>query len=333
MPVPDRSPLKALEQLPAFGDHGKLLSVQWQDVQKKRLSSLSAWSATEVKPHIKPDLPLFYMFGGPDFLSAYQVYPGAPQFILCGLEPVGRVPALEEMPKDGVESALNQLDSLLEPMLRQGFFITRVMDKTLRQGQVYGVLPLLYVFLARTGNQIVSVEYLKLSETGKLTAVPETLEDTSGVKGVKITFTGSEASGRQELYYFREDLSDKALSRDGRFLVYLGALGPANSYLKAASYLMHMKEFTTIREFLLAHSSSILQDDSGIPYRYFPTTTWTVTLYGKYTKPINDFPWGMQPDLQKAYQAAGAAKPMPFKTGYGTREDANLLFAIKNAVK
>lgn len=333
LPVSDGSPLKPLERLPAYQEQSKLLSAQWQRVQQKRWSSLSAWAATEVRPHINAGSPVFYMFSGPDFLNVYLIYPGAPRFVLCGLEPVGSVPPLEGMATENIETALRSVHASLQPALHLGFFVTSDMSGALRHGEVYGVLPLLYVFLARTANAITSVEYLKLSETGKLAGVPEDSKERDGVKGVKITFTHAGASASQELYYFREDVSDKALRRDDRFLRYLSALGPGNSYLKAASYLMHAKEFTLIRDFLLSRSASILQDDSGIPYRYFLTGGWQVSLYGNYTKPISDFKWALQEDLQKAYHTPGQVKPMPFRTGYGTRENANLLFATRAVMK
>jgi hypothetical protein len=329
MPVSDGSPLKALESLPAYQEQSKLLSDQWQHLEKKRWNSLSAWAATEVTPHINAGLPVFYMFGGPDFVNVYLIYPDAPQFVLCGLEPVGSVPPLESMSTEDLEAGLRGIHASLEPMFRMGFFVTKDMIEALRHGDVYGVLPVLYVSLARTGNSITSVEYLKLSEAGKLTGVPEDSKNRDGVKGVKITFTHAGASASQELYYFREDVSDKALGHDNRFLNYLNALGPGNTYLKAASYLMHLKDFTLIRDFLLSRSASILQDDSGIPYRYFLTESWHVTLYGNYTKTIKDFKWAFQDDLQKAYQSSSEVKPMPFKTGYGTREYQNLLFATR----
>lgn len=333
MPVSSGSPLKALEGLPAYQEQSRLLSAQWQRIQQQRWSSLSAWSATQVRPHVNAGSPMFYMFGGPDFLNAYLVYPGASQYVLCGLEPVGRVPPLEDMPPEDVETALRNVRASLQSPLHLNFFVTSEMRGALRHGEVNGVLPLLYVFLARTANAITSVEYLRISETGKLTGVPEDSKERDGVKGVKITFTHAGVSASQEVYYFCEDVSDKALSRDDRFLHYLNALGPGNSYLKAASYLMHAKDFTLIRDFLLSRSASILQDDSGIPYRYFLTGGWHVTLYGNYTKPISDFKWAFQEDLMKAYHTPGEAKPMPFRTGYGTRENANLLFATRAVMK
>jgi hypothetical protein len=135
------------------------------------------------------------------------------------------------------------------------------------------------------------------------------------------------------LYYFRTDLSDAALKNDNRFLLYLAAQGQENCYLKAASYLMHTKEFSQIRDLLLSQSATILQDDSGIAYRDFAPGRWQIALYGNYEGPVSSIAWAVQPELKKAYALPGAVKPISFKTSYRRKEFANLLFAIAMGAK
>jgi len=65
--------------------------------------------------------------------------------------------------------------------------------------------------------------------------------------------------------------------------------------------MTHHKNFSTIRGLVLAKSAAVLQDDSGIPYRYFDAANWRVQLYGNYEKPYGSFAWLEQPDLRKAY--------------------------------
>jgi len=68
------------------------------------------------------------------------------------------------------------------------------------------------------------------------------------------------------MYYFTSDLSDDALKRNPALLRFCESLGPVNSLLKAASYLLHASNFTNARNFLLQNSVAVLEDDSGIPY-------------------------------------------------------------------
>ena len=70
-----------------------------------------------------------------------------------------------------------------------------------------------------------------------------------------------------------------------------------------------------------------MQDDSGIPYRYFDNASWNVQLYGQYQRPYGSFRWLEQPTLRKAYES-GNAKPLSLRIGYGYSKIAsNLLLA------
>ncbi len=331
--VAESSPLQKLEQLPDYRKYAEYLSTMWQTAQKERWDAMTAWAQSEVWPHIKAGLPLFYMFGGPDFLNAHVLYPDAPRYILCGLEPIGRVPALESLPEEKVMHAVTSLGVSLKSMFEQGFFFTKDMQEDLNRSEASGVLPLLYALVARSGNQITDVHYIKLGEAGDVQTVTGENPVKEGARGIRITFVRKNGAPSQELYYFRTDVSDEAQKNDNRFLRYLAAQGQGNCYLKAASYLLHTKAFTQIRELLLSQSATILQDDSGIAYRDFPPGKWKISLYGNYEGPVSSIPWAKQPELKKAYEAPGAVKPISFKTSYRKKEYANLLFAIATGPK
>src|SRR5207245_11261446 len=78
----------------------------------------------------------------------------------------------------------------------------------------------------------------------------------SPAEGVKITF--SHGGAPQTLYYFKTDLSGGG----NAFLKWCAARGPGVSLIKAASYLMHGEGFSGVGNFLVEHSSLIVQDDS-----------------------------------------------------------------------
>ncbi|MGA2263201.1 MAG: hypothetical protein ABSH28_17430 [Acidobacteriota bacterium] len=333
MPVPETSPLAKIEQFQAHEEQADFLAAEWQKIQTERWNAMTAWAATEVRPNIRTNAPLLYMFGGPDFLNAYILYPDASRYVLCGLETIGRVPPFESWPETKVSAVLRDLSSALKPALEQGFFVTKNIGGSLLKNEVYGVLPLIYVMVVRSGNEITDVQYVKLSESGEVIVLPGDDPVKEGARGVKINFVHKKGAAPQEMYYFRTDLSDAAIKGDKRFLNYLSTLGPANCYLKAAQYLMHQKEFSQIRELLLSQSSTILQDDSGIPYRSLDLKKWKISLYGNFIGPISEISWAVQPELKKAYAVPGAVKPLPFKYSYGSKEKANLLFATQATSK
>ena len=93
--------------------------------------------------------------------------------------------------------------------------------------------------------------------------------------------------------------------------------------------MVHKQEFSIIRERVLSNSVAVLQDDSGVPYRFFAAAPWTVQLYGTYVQPYGSFRWLQQPDLRDAYVSSGP-KPLNFRIGYGYgRIPSNLLLARK----
>ena len=86
-----------------------------------------------------------------------------------------------------------------------------------------------------------------------------------------------------------------------------------------------------MRSLILGQSTSILQDDSGMPFRFLRPPDWRVTLYGHYEKPVKDFNYGYQPDLARAY-ASGQPKPLPFSYGYHWKDGfSSVMFAVRSA--
>ena len=129
----------------------------------------------------------------------------------------------------------------------------------------------------------------------------------------KITFTGDDKQ-LQTLYYFRTDLSNNGTEHSG-FLKFCEQLGGSDSLIKSASYLLHSDEFSQVRNFLLDHSTTIVQDDSGVRLKQFDLSGWDVEPFGKYVRPISLFSRNYQPDLHGFY-VKRHPNPLRFSFGY-----------------
>ena len=164
------------------------------------------------------------------------------------------------------------------------------MKTQLREGPVYGTLPILYVFLARTGKTIHELNLVSLDEQGNVQIADDLVTNKSArsaAPGVRIVF--SDGNGpNQTLYYFSTNLADGSFERSG-FAAFLAKLGPADSLIKSASYLLHKPQFANVRRLLLDRSATILQDDSGIPLAYFEAKRWQLQAFGHYAGPISMF--------------------------------------------
>ena len=291
LPVRDAG-LAALAAQPAWAAHAENLGRAWTRMDQRQLVKVRAWAAANIPAANRSSSPVFYFFSGPDFLYAQTFFPNSANYILCGTEPIGTVPDLAQMPPAALEADLGNLRHALETMLTTHYFITKDMRVDLTRGQVAGTLPILYVFLARTGCTIRSV--------------------STNAGCVQIEFTGP-GGQRQTLHYFKTDLSNGG--GNAAFLAFCNKHAPGMSLVKSASYLMHGDSFSTARDFLLANSSLIVQDDSGIPLRAFDPRRWTLRFWGNYEGPIDLFKQHYQPDLAAAYQHSNPAA-LGFAFGY-----------------
>jgi hypothetical protein len=308
LPVRD-TPLETYVNVPSWTTHATDLDKAWKQLEQRQLSKISGWAPQALGDAYQDTGPMYYMFSGPDFLYAHAFFPNASTYILCGVEPVGPIPDVTKVPHPALASALANLRKSLDAVLSFSFFITKNMKVDLRQQQISGTLPVLYVFLARAGCTIESVELVALDKSGAF--VPEGKGTTPGAK---IVFTGP--TGRsQTLYYFTTDLANWAIKVNPNFMNFCEQQGNGVSLLKAASYLMHSDNFSQVREFLLTHSKMILQEDSGIPYRYFAKNKWDLQFYGHYIGPINRFLKNGQLDLARDANASHPS-PLPFSFGY-----------------
>ncbi len=81
---------------------------------------------------------------------------------------------------------------------------------------------------------------------------------------------------------------------------------------------------------ILSTADYVIQDDTGIPYRFLTQGPWQVRLYGQYNKPIKTLKYGYQPDLEGAFKAKTGTAELPFPFGYHWRgKQSGLLVAIR----
>ena len=300
--LPVRDPaLAALTHTPGWAQHSTLLGAKWDHMEQRQMAAVRGWAAGNLGQYHGATGAVYYMFSGPDFLYANAFFPDASPYILCGTEPVGAVPDPTQMQGRGLSEDLANLRHSMETMLTTHYFITKDMRVDFQHGQIGGTLPILYVFLARSGCTLRNV--------------------TVNPSNVQIDFTGP--SGRnQTLFYFKVDLSNGA--GNAAFFSFCHKNGPGVSLLKSASYLLQSEGFSTVQNFLLGNSRAIVEDDSGIPIRAFDPKRWNVRCFGSYSGPIELFKNYYQPSLAAAY-AHGNVIPLGFSFGYAWQKEKAVL--------
>jgi hypothetical protein len=326
LPPSADSPLAPLAKEASWQQHASTFNSMFGHEEKTHLSEIGAFA----KAHLgMPHDTMLYMFSGPDALHAVAFFPDAATYVLSGLEPVGDIPPLTSLARGSLPRTLHGLETASSSLLTLHFFITKKMKTELEPGPVYGTLPLIDIFLARSGKTVQETSFVNLNDQGNEVA-PNTPGAKSTAKGIKIVFTASEGGKSQTLYYFSTNLANEGVKSSG-FLAFCDRLGMADSLLKSASYLPYSGNFSMVRSFLLDHSATILQDDSGIPVSYFDRNKWQLQPFGRYVGPIGVFPGRYQPQFADLYRKD---HPIPLEFGIGYRwrtNESNLLLAKRIA--
>lgn len=324
MPPSALSPIAKYTGDAFWKQHAKSFDDSWSGLEKRQLSKIRSFVSKNLT---NPQPVLFYFFSGPDFLYADAFFPSADTYIMAGLEPPGPVPDLGKFSHAELPGALRELRGSLNSVLSYSFFRTKSMRVDFSHGRLTGTLPVLMTFLARSGKTIYDVSLFDLQADGTLHPEDEKIANATA-KAAKIIFSDNTGKKRT-LYYFSTDLSNGGIEASG-FMKFCDTFSHGDSFIKSASYLMHEDKFSTVRDYLLKHSDAILEDDSGIPIRFF-AQGWRLQPYGRYVGPIPLFAGQRQAQLNDVF-GKGRATPIDFGLGYRWRPmESNLLHAVKDS--
>jgi hypothetical protein len=181
-------------------------------------------------------------------------------------------------------------------------------------------------FFARSNYKVLDINRVFIDSSGTLVneIVNDSLKQIT-IKGVRFLIEELSTKQRKTIDYFKCDLSNDGLTLHPEFKMFLEKQNEVNTFVKSASYLMHYVTFKQIRDITLKLSSAILEDDTGIPYKYLKS--WKLTAFGNYATPVKDFSNVFQSDLDSIYKT-GTSIPLPFSLGYhwGTKNQNYMLF-------
>jgi hypothetical protein len=306
------------EQRAGWNHHAEVSNTSWAMMQSRYLNRIDTWRKHTFDKH-HADVA-FYPFSGPDAANILTFFPDARDYELIGLEPVGCVPAGLA---DYTPRYFSALRRSLDAIVTLGFFRTNDMQRDFNEDNLRGVLPALLFMISRSGYSVQSVTPTSIFADGSIDRPRDGVKTETA--GVEIQFRNATSSRR--LRYFSLNLQDGRLERKRGTLKYLGNLPESDTLIKSASYLMHHQSFSLIRNTILTKSRLIIEDDSGIPYRFFDSAAWDVRLHGVYSDPIALFANWRQDDLKLAFTSRKEALPLDFAIGYKHVKDANLLVA------
>jgi hypothetical protein len=279
---------------------------EWKNLRRDILDPLILWRQKCTQDFDGGASCILYPFGGPDVVYATLLFPQATEYILTGLESVGSFEKGKELLKK--DEGLGLFQKSLANFFQRGFFVTSSMAKQLSNSKNLGVLSLLVAQLLWLDCQVEEIQE-------GVVALPSI--SAHYLSCVRIKFT--EKGTNKKITYIKcplENENSEGLQLLAGFIKHKRF----SSFIKSASYALHnIKTFSFIRSFLLSNSQTILQDDTGIPFRILKTQG-RLTLFGQYSFPLLKIfrPLYNQDDLKEAFLKA-APEPLPFHLGYGSK--------------
>ena len=296
---------------------------KYNQIEVNRLQKIAKWNELNLKRNNQSDSNfVFYPFSGGDFIHLKWLYPMATEYFMIAREDVGSIPNLYVKDAAFVNKYLNDIDTVLRDIYFKSYFITKNMEiDTKSRTLVNGMLPLIIWALAITENEILDISFFNISDSSDVVYDRNANNPQKNHDGVEIVFRMKDSNVSRKLIYLSCDISDNGFKKSPRFYSYIIKKLPfnCNSFVKSASYLLHYQSFKTIRDIIQERSNFLVQDDTGIPYKYFKDENWNVELFGKYTKPVKDFSEErvFQKDLDSAYKNEKYFKGnLDFSLGY-----------------
>jgi hypothetical protein len=325
-----------ITSLASWQGYHRQMDADWAADLETRYKLVSEWRDRELGHYVNNCKTLMYPFAGPDILNAVQFFPKCDTYVLYGLEHLGTEPKLDRLSAVEGDRMVADVHAALSDLFTRHYFITETMMSELTGSYVNGTLPIMLLMLARLDAHILTVDRLVLTEKGlaaPVQSVPGSADMSTSVSALRIMFVEKGSTRPQSVVYFRAFAENDGLAKKPVVRAFLRHYAPVTTMLKSASYLLHDPQFSNIRSDLLADSTAILQDDSGMPFKTLNNAGWRVTLYGRYTKPVPDFNYGYQKDLEQAYTAANPPE-LPFSYGYHWRDGHfGVMLAIRNSTE
>ncbi len=316
MEVREKSILYAKSKEPRYSDHRRFMDGLWSRIQKETIDIIVPWRDKNV-PSVSSRATAFYPLSGADFINLHTLFPDSRRYLMIALEPEGDSAVLRDHQSQRLIDGLVPVQRSIYLYGVNNYFQSKVMSQEMTNRLLPGTVPALLIFMARMGLVIKSVDNVFIGESGDLVSIKGSPanKEKGKIYGIRIIFNGRDGSSR-ELVYLSMKIGPRSVDPATPEGKYLGRLNSMKTMMKSAVYLLHHRPFDSVRDFILKRTIVMVQDDSGIPYRFF-TDGWRVTLYGKY-RPAMALKYCMpvsQSDLKERYQAG--VQPLPFNFGYG----------------
>ena len=300
----------------------------WNAYETRIGRPLQKWACQELGS--APGATVFYPFSGPDLPTAVRLFPDAERYVLVSAQAADAPPRLGRLSKTEVDSYLAAFRKAWRVYGSLGFFRTDDLDaadaKQSAQGVRIGMSAPLMAFAVRLGFSIEAIEPIRMDPVLEDYS-PWSLSSADPEKWESARLTLRKGGKMVVVDYVDMNLSNDWLAQWDIDRKWIDRMAGHPTLLKAASHLPQARDFSILRDSLLANAPLIVQDESGIDYGAL-TGDFNVRLYGRFAAVNPSFDRNLQRSLAAAYQRGGA-KPLPFLFGYEKPAGSALQVAVR----
>ena len=164
---------------------------------------------------------------------------------------------------------LQDVRSAFRDIFERNYFITSYMTKQLTTPWMRGTVPVMATMMALMNRQHHENRADRFVSGTDPSLRSRRRQKTASVDARRCASNSSiQTTGTQQLYYVSLDATDKALEFYPDFMNWVSSIQAGDGIIKSASYLLHDNQFAKTRSMLLEAADVVVQDDTGIPYRY-----------------------------------------------------------------
>ncbi len=300
--------IKAIQTMQTSLDQRRQVIEKWQRENLQETNSVSN---------------AVYLLSGADLYHFILFYPNAENYIMLAMENTGTLE--ENYTEEDLKYGIINVQNILSNLTHSGYLFSKTMYQYMikNKSNIFsGTLPVLLYFIGYFDYDIIDIESMCLSYKEQNCVIP----------GLKYQLVDKNQKIRN-IFYFSRKLFPEDLKENSQLDVFLKNYSHKGLFLKAAVYLLHYKRYQKANEYLVQNFDVIVQDDSGIPYRYIKNANYQIKLFGVYKDPtvlketINPFQKDLEEDIKKY------SKELPFSFGYAQARKSglsNLIYAYKN---
>lgn len=305
---------------------------------KKRYVQRAARFLAKRRPTGLPTT-VVYPFGGGDLISALVTYPDAVDITTMSLEHAGDPRRLSQLGSKQLDERLLLFRDTVKGLLNLHDSTSKNLRK-MEKGPLPGQLSFFMLGLAVSEYEPVSVKFFRVKDDGSLHYYEkgeiESLDGTLATKkerrwvntdysvafsNIEIRFRPvGDASAPVRVHRHIAANLDNAHFKDSGIARYLTAKGRISAMTKAASYLLWMKEFSEIRNYLLDNMDFMFSDSTGIPPFYAKRKGFEQRTYGVFKGSFLNAAKVHNEAFLKLWESQ-PQRGLPFRYGYTDSED------------